>query len=120
VIELLEALTLPCAICTSSSRDSAASKIARAGIAKYFSHVVTLQDVTRAKPAPDPYLTTALKLGVSAARCVVFEDSEAGAEAASSAGMHVVQVPDFLATDGRFANHVAADLLSGARHVGLL
>jgi hypothetical protein len=31
-----------------------------------------------------------------------------------------VQVPDIVPTQGRFAHHVAADLLSGARLVGLI
>ncbi len=119
-IEVLQALTLPRAICTSSGRENAHYKINRAGLAAHFAHVVTLQDVTHAKPDPDPYLVTARLLAADPARCVVFEDSETGAEAAHRAGMYVIQVPDFLQTDGRFAHHVAADLVAGARHAGLI
>jgi len=59
-------------------------------------------------------------MAVAPARCVAFEDSEAGAEAAQAAGMVVVQVPDLLPTTGRFAHHVVPDLMSGARLVGLI
>jgi beta-phosphoglucomutase-like phosphatase (HAD superfamily) len=51
---------------------------------------------------------------------VVFEDSDIGAEAAHRAGCIVVQVPDVAPTDGRFARHLAADLLAGARAAGLI
>lgn len=120
VTELLDRLVLPRAICTSTSRAGAWHKLGLAGLEKSFAHVVTLDDVTRPKPAPEPYLLAADRLGVPAARCVVFEDSETGAEAAHVAGCRVVQVPDFLPTEGRFAHHVAPDLLAGARLVGLI
>jgi beta-phosphoglucomutase-like phosphatase (HAD superfamily) len=50
----------------------------------------------------------------------VFEDSEVGAEAAHRAGCVVVQVPDVLPSRHRWAHHVAADLMSGARLAGLI
>ena len=94
--------------------------MAQAGLAGDFQHLITLDDVTRAKPAPDPYLLAAKWLGVAPARCLVFEDSEVGAEAAHSAGMRVVQVPDLVVSQGRFAHHLADDLISGARAAGLI
>ncbi len=117
---LLAALTLPRALCTSSMREGAHYKLGLAGLANAFAHVITFEDVTRAKPHPEPYLLTAERLGVDPKRCVVFEDSETGAEAAYAAGCTVVQVPDFLATEGRFAHHVAPDLLTGAQMAGLI
>jgi beta-phosphoglucomutase-like phosphatase (HAD superfamily) len=81
--------------------------------------VITLDDVTAAKPAPDPYLLAANKLGVAPARCLVFEDSEAGAEAAHRAGCRVVQVPDVVPSEGRWAHHLAPSLLEGALAAGL-
>ncbi|EEW26986.1 HAD family hydrolase [Rhodobacter ferrooxidans] len=120
VRDLLAQFTLPRAICTSTERGAAHFKLGLAGLAGDFAHVVTLDDVTLAKPDPEPYLLTAARLGVPANRCLVFEDSEIGAEAAQRAGCLVVQVPDIVPTTGRFAHHVAADLLSGARLVGLI
>lgn len=120
VRELLAQITQPKAIVTSSSRKGAVRKVAQAGLVADFQHLITLDDVTRAKPAPDPYLLAAKWLGVAPARCLVFEDSEVGAEAAHSAGMRVVQVPDLVPSEGRFAHHLADALISGARAAGLI
>jgi beta-phosphoglucomutase-like phosphatase (HAD superfamily) len=119
VHELLARIALPCALVTSSRRAEAHDKLARSELARYFDHVVALEDVTTPKPAPDPYLLAARLLKVVPARCLVFEDSETGAEAAHRAGCTVVQVPDIVPASGRWAHHVVPDLLQGARQAGL-
>jgi sugar-phosphatase len=53
---------------------------------------VTYDDVRLGKPHPEPFLTGAASLGVTAADCVVFEDSASGADAAVAAGARVVAV----------------------------
>ena len=111
---------LPRALVTSSGREGAHSKLARAGLHRSFAHVVTVDDVTQAKPDPAPYLLAARLLGVDPTRCLVFEDSETGAQSAHRAGCVVVQVPDVVPSKGRWAHHLAADLLSGARLAGLI
>jgi beta-phosphoglucomutase-like phosphatase (HAD superfamily) len=117
--ELLAATALPCVLVTSSQRDSAHRKLAIAGISDAFAHVVTVDDVRSPKPAPDPYLLAASLMQLDPARCLVFEDSETGAESAHRAGCLVVQVPDIVPATGRWAHHVAQDLISGARIAGL-
>ena len=116
---LLAARLRPMAIVTSSRRRDAAHKLGVAGIAGAFAHVVTYDDVRAPKPAPEPYLLAAELLGVDPARCLVFEDSETGAEAAYRAGCRVVQVPDVVPSEGRWAHHLAGDLIEGARLAGL-
>lgn len=111
---------LPRVLVTSSGRVEAHRKLGMVGLADAFAHVVTVDDVTRPKPAPEPYLLAAQLLGVSPGRCLVFEDSEAGSEAAHRAGCVVVQVPDVVPSQGRWAHHLAEDLLAGARAAGLL
>jgi HAD superfamily hydrolase (TIGR01509 family) len=59
-----------------------------------FDAVVTGDDVTRGKPAPDIFLAAAARVGVAPARCLVLEDSEAGVQAGAAAGMRVIMVPD--------------------------
>jgi beta-phosphoglucomutase-like phosphatase (HAD superfamily) len=56
--------------------------------------VVTIDHVTRGKPAPDVYLEAAQRLRVEAAECLVLEDSDVGILAARSAGMVPVLSPD--------------------------
>jgi sugar-phosphatase len=54
--------------------------------------LVTADDVARGKPAPDPYILAAERLGVPAARCVVIEDAPAGIVAARAAGARVIAI----------------------------
>lgn len=118
--DLLRAIRQPMALVTSTGREGAHWKLDRAGLTPHFRTIITFDDVTAPKPAPDPYLLAAARIGVDPARCLVFEDSDVGAEAAHRAGCVVVQVPDVQRTDGRFARHLAADLWTGARLAGLL
>ena len=118
--ELLARAARPLAIVTSTGRTGAHRKLGIAGIAQAFTHVVTLDDVRAPKPAPDPYLLAAELFGYDPGRCLVFEDSETGAEAAHRAGCVVVQVPDVVPSDGCWAHHLAPDLLTGARMAGLI
>ena len=54
--------------------------------------IVGAEDVRRSKPHPECYLLAAERAGVAPARCLVFEDSEAGLAAARSAGMTAIAV----------------------------
>lgn len=119
-LDLLSARLRPMGLVTSSGRTEAHRKLAKVGIAGHFDVVITLDDVSAAKPDPAPYLLAAARLGVDPARCLVFEDSETGAEAAHRAGCCVVQVPDVAPSTGRWAHHLAEDLVSGARLAGLV
>ncbi|RFP66294.1 HAD family hydrolase [Hymenobacter lapidiphilus] len=59
---------------------------------RYFDVVVGKDDVAKGKPHADTYLTTARKLGLPPARCVVFEDALLGEQAAYRAGMRCIAV----------------------------
>ncbi len=116
----LEAAGLPVALATSSRREPAEAKLRLTGLARHFRTLVTFDDVAAPKPAPDPYLLAAERLGVAPGRALAFEDSETGARSAHAAGLTVVQVPDLHPTRGAHAHHVAASLLEGAALAGLL
>lgn len=66
----------------------------RLGIAGLFDAIVDGNAVSRAKPDPEVFLVGANRLGLAPADCVVFEDAEAGVEAARRAGMRVVGIGD--------------------------
>ncbi|MCR5454760.1 MAG: beta-phosphoglucomutase [Bacteroidales bacterium] len=64
----------------------------RTGLSKYFDAVADGTMVSKAKPDPEVFLKGAELLGVSPTECVVFEDAEAGVEAAHNAGMKAVGI----------------------------
>ncbi len=76
-------------ICTSANSRLGRARLEGAGL-PIPKHLVTGDDVERGKPAPDPYLLGASRLGFSASDCVVFEDAQAGALAAKAAGVAMV------------------------------
>jgi sugar-phosphatase len=79
------------AIVTSAPRLLAEARIAAAGL-PVPQVLVAAEDVERGKPAPDPFLLGARKLGVAPADCLVFEDTLAGLQSAAAAGMASVVV----------------------------
>jgi len=54
--------------------------------------LVTMDDVARGKPEPDPYLVAARGLGYPPQQCLVVEDAPAGIKAAAAAGAFVLAV----------------------------
>jgi sugar-phosphatase len=79
------------AIVTSAPRLLAEARIAAAGLPMP-GVLVAAEDVERGKPAPDPFLLGARKLGVAPGECLVFEDTLAGLQSAAAAGMASIVV----------------------------
>jgi sugar-phosphatase len=79
------------AIVTSAPRALADARILAAGLPMP-GVLVAAEDVERGKPAPDPFLLGARKLGVAPGDCLVFEDTLAGLQSAAAAGMASVVV----------------------------
>ena len=63
-------------------------------ITHLFDAIIDGNKVTKAKPDPEVFLTGARELGVLPQNCVVFEDAEAGIEAAIAANMFSVGIGD--------------------------
>src|SRR5215207_9869422 len=51
---------------------------------------VSINDVVRGKPDPEPYDRAATLLGVTMEQCIAIEDSPTGAQAAHAAGTHII------------------------------
>ncbi|WP_027467506.1 HAD family hydrolase [Deefgea rivuli] len=97
VIELLDFLQkqqIPCAVATSTRRSIAIHHLELTNLLHYFQFAVCGDEITHPKPAPDIYLKVIAKLNVNAADCIVFEDSNFGAQAGHAAGCRVIMVPD--------------------------
>ncbi len=84
---------VPMAIATGGTRMVIEKTLKIVGISDWFDEVVTADDVTEGKPAPDIFLKAAKLLGVSPSKCLVLEDAPAGILAAQRAGMQVIAIP---------------------------
>ncbi|MHB1488220.1 MAG: HAD family hydrolase [Acidimicrobiales bacterium] len=80
-------------LATGKARPSLVVELDRHQIQGYFEAVVTSQEVSRGKPAPDVFLEVARQLDVTPRDCLVVEDSVPGCEAGLAAGMIVVGCP---------------------------
>jgi len=78
-----------------SSSKNAKTIIEILGIQNEFETVVDGNMIVHSKPDPEIFLLAAKNLGIEPAACVVFEDAEAGVEAALAAGMKCVGVGNF-------------------------
>lgn len=94
LLDWVDEMGLAKAVATSTTREEALFTLRAGGIAHRFTTVVTGDQIVHGKPAPDIYLLAAARLGIEPARCVAFEDSEAGVLAAAAAGMYTIMVPD--------------------------
>lgn len=84
---------LPMAVASGGYRDVIRRTLDKIGVGGWFEAVVCAEDTPRHKPEPDVFLEAARRLGVAeTGRCVVFEDTDLGLEAARRAGMHGVDV----------------------------
>lgn len=83
---------LPMAVATSGLRRIVLPMLEQLDIAGWFGAIVTADDVVNPKPAPDLFLEAARRLNVVPSACRVYEDTEAGLEAAARAGMEAIDV----------------------------
>lgn len=83
---------VPMAVASGGYRPVIERVLRQLGVRDWFAAVVTAEDTVRHKPEPDVFLEAARRLGVPAAGCVVYEDTDLGLEAARRAGMRGVDV----------------------------
>jgi len=86
------AATVSVAVVSGGHRPAVERALVNAGLRELFEVIVTPEDVTHGKPAPDMYLLAAERLNTDPADCLVLEDGPPGIEAAKAAGMRVVAV----------------------------
>lgn len=95
---LLEAreADVPTALVTSTPRELADLLLQHVG-PEHFDLTVCGDEVEHKKPDPEPYLTTAEKLGVDITRTVVLEDSFSGVTSGLAAGAVTIAIPSEVA-----------------------
>ena len=104
LLAFLQREGIPIALATSSVESRARMILDSNGILSLFDHLVFAKDVKRSKPYPDIFLKACSDLNVLPENCLVLEDSEAGIEAAYSAGIPVICIPDLTIPAQSFLN----------------
>lgn len=88
MLDHLDAVRVPYAVGSNGPHAKMAITLAKTGLHKRLEgRIVSREDVTRPKPAPDIYLRAAQLVEKSPERCIVIEDSVSGAKAGKAAGM---------------------------------
>ncbi|THU34957.1 HAD family hydrolase [Niastella caeni] len=79
-------------VVSGGSRVSVSTTLQQLGITSLVEVLVCAGETSRGKPYPDPFLHAAERLGVDPSRCLVFEDGQAGVQAAEAAGMRWIRI----------------------------
>lgn len=82
----------PLAIATGATRHCAELELRQVGILHLFSAMAAAEDVVHHKPSPDVYVEAARRLGVDPKRCLAFDDTPIGLQAARAAGMVALDI----------------------------
>jgi beta-phosphoglucomutase len=90
------------AVVTSSATWIARRVLAQSGMEGHFASVITADDVSAPKPAPDCYRLALERLHLRPDQAVAFEDSEAGVMAAAGAHLRVIAIRHRLNVRHRF------------------
>jgi HAD superfamily hydrolase (TIGR01509 family) len=115
---------VPLAIASGARRAEIEAILTAGGLRDSFSAVVGIDDVSRGKPDPEPYLTAMRRLGGRApglrpTECLVIEDSSTGIAAGLAAGMKVLAVTNSYPAAKLAAAHRVVASLAGLDSAGL-
>lgn len=94
ILESFRSKHIRSAVASSSSRKMIMNDLRSTGIDGYFDVIVSGEDVSRGKPAPDIFLLAAQRLGCAPQDCYVFEDGINGVRAGIAAGCVTIMIPD--------------------------
>lgn len=96
ILELLRQAGIPMALATSTAMRRTGPRMELTGLTRYFTAMITGDQVEQGKPHPEIYQKACRALGTHPARTLAVEDSRNGILSASAAGMPVVMVPDMI------------------------
>ncbi|WXF96979.1 HAD family hydrolase [Streptococcus agalactiae] len=99
------------AVASSSPMVDIKRNLKELGVTECFEYMVTGEDVSSSKPAPDVFLRAAELLDVDPKVCIVIEDTRNGSLAAKAAGMYCFGFanPDYPPQDLSMADKVISD-----------
>ena len=78
------------ALASSNNRKAVDAVVERFNLDKYFNFIISGEDVSKASPDPEIFLTAANNMKVEPKECLVIEDATNGVMAAKAAGMKCI------------------------------
>ncbi len=110
-LDLLRMVSNTCftAVVTGSPRSAVLHVLHSLEIDSIIDLIVSGDDITKGKPAPESYLQAAEKLGVSPDECLVLEDSVNGVKSALAAGMKVIAIATPFTNVGLHTSEIVED-----------
>ena len=109
-LEYLQSKNIKMGIATSNSLELTELVLKHNDIYKYFSKVVTVNELKTNKGSPDIYLHISDSFGLVPSECIVFEDLLTGIRTAKKAGYKVVGVKEISSLDKEKEIREIADL----------
>lgn len=91
-LQMLKSNGVLCAVGSSTMRLNLRCVFELTGLEKYFTAIISADDVVHGKPAPDIFLKAAAALDFSPPQCIVVEDALVGIAAARGGNMKVIAV----------------------------
>ena len=93
VFRRIQDLGIPQACVSNGDPQVVTANLKALGLSSAVAFTISGEDVSQGKPAPEPYLLAAQKLGLSPDQCMAVEDSRVGVASAKAAGMVAVGWP---------------------------
>lgn len=108
LIDGIKAMGIRLGIASSSSHELIEIILQKTGLADKFDFIVSGEDVSEGKPAPEIYLKAAEKAGLPPEKCIAIEDAPAGILAAKNAGVTCIAYknPGTIGQDFTHASYV--------------
>ncbi len=108
LLDYLKARGIKCIVASSSEMCLIDAEWNAHKLDQWFEGKVSAQEVKHSKPEPDVFLLACERLGVDPSEAIVFEDSNAGCQAALKGGIRCIMVPDESVPDADIADDLTA------------
>merc|ERR1712183_1005670 len=86
----------PIGLGTGSDKITSERLLNHTNLYNYFDVIITSDDVKEHKPNPETFLQCSFYMGINPKKCLVFEDSYFGIQAAQRAGMGILDVRNYI------------------------
>lgn len=96
LLHYLEEKKIQCCVASSNQRKIIDILLEKNYLSEAFSHVVSFENVKKAKPDPEIFEKAAARFPFSKEELLILEDSNNGVLAADQAGIDVIMIPDLI------------------------